>query len=63
MAIGRREKICSVSGIVLIALSILIIVALTGGSDTAGKLSFQLTSRVVPYFNALAWIVPIGGGN
>ncbi|MFH1313565.1 MAG: DNA translocase FtsK 4TM domain-containing protein [Candidatus Eisenbacteria bacterium] len=61
MAIGRRESLCSVSGIVLICLSILTVVGLVGGPEALGKLSFHLKTNIVPYFSVLAWLMPVLG--
>jgi S-DNA-T family DNA segregation ATPase FtsK/SpoIIIE len=61
MAIGRREKLSTVFGIVLIVLSILIISGLTGGPDTTSKLNLQIKARIIPYFNSLGWVMPILG--
>jgi S-DNA-T family DNA segregation ATPase FtsK/SpoIIIE len=59
MAIGRRESLSTVSGIVLICFSILTVVGLVGGPEALGKLSFHLKTNVVPYINLLAWLIPV----
>jgi S-DNA-T family DNA segregation ATPase FtsK/SpoIIIE len=61
MAVGRRESLCSVSGIVLICLSILTVVGLVGGPEAIGRLSFHLKTNVVPYLNLLVWLIPVLG--
>ena len=61
MAVGRRESLCSVSGIVLICLSILTVVGLAAGPEAMGRLSFHLKTGVVPYFNLLTWLIPVLG--
>jgi S-DNA-T family DNA segregation ATPase FtsK/SpoIIIE len=61
MAVGRRESLCSISGIVLICLSILTIVGLAAGPEAMGRLSFHLKTGVVPYFNLLTWLLPVLG--
>jgi S-DNA-T family DNA segregation ATPase FtsK/SpoIIIE len=61
MAVGRREKASSVVGISLICLSILIVIALTAEPDTLGKINLRLKTVIVPYLNALGWILPVLG--
>ncbi len=61
MAIGRREKISSVFGIILIALSTLIVVGKLGSPETVGELHNRLNTGVLPLFNDLDWIIPILG--
>jgi S-DNA-T family DNA segregation ATPase FtsK/SpoIIIE len=61
MAIGRGEKISSVFGVILIALSILIVVGKLGSPETVGELHNRLNTVVLPLFNDLDWIIPILG--
>jgi S-DNA-T family DNA segregation ATPase FtsK/SpoIIIE len=61
MAVGRREKTCYVLGIVLICLSILVVIALTAEPETIGKVNLRLRTTVLPYLNALGWILPVLG--
>jgi S-DNA-T family DNA segregation ATPase FtsK/SpoIIIE len=61
MPVGRREKLCSILGIVLICISILVVVTLRGGPEALGKLNLIVQGRVIPLFGTLAWIIPILG--
>jgi len=61
MAVGRREKACSILGIILICLSILVVIALRAEPDTVGRLNLRLKTTILPYLNALGWILPVLG--
>jgi S-DNA-T family DNA segregation ATPase FtsK/SpoIIIE len=61
MAIGRREKLSTIFGIVLIALSILIVVGKIGNPPTVGRLYSGLDEKVFPYLNRLDWLLPLLG--
>jgi S-DNA-T family DNA segregation ATPase FtsK/SpoIIIE len=61
MAVGRREKASSIIGISLICLSILVVLALTAEPETLGKLNLRLKTIILPYLNALGWILPVLG--
>jgi S-DNA-T family DNA segregation ATPase FtsK/SpoIIIE len=61
MAVGRREKACSILGIVLICLSVLVVIALKADPDSIGKLNLRLKTTILPYLNALGWILPVLG--
>jgi S-DNA-T family DNA segregation ATPase FtsK/SpoIIIE len=61
MAVGRREKVCSILGVVLICLSILIVIALRAEPETVGRLNLRLKTTILPYLNALGWILPVLG--
>jgi len=61
MAVGRREKACSILGIVLICLSILVVIALRAEPETIGRLNLRLKTTILPYLNALGWILPVLG--
>jgi S-DNA-T family DNA segregation ATPase FtsK/SpoIIIE len=61
MAIGRREKLCSILGILLICLSIILIISFNGGPEPLGKLNQHLRMRILPVMGDLAWIMPILG--
>lgn len=59
---GRREKCSIIAGIVIIVLSILAIVALSAGTDKAGRFGeFFKTKILIPYFGKLSWILPAVG--
>jgi S-DNA-T family DNA segregation ATPase FtsK/SpoIIIE len=61
MAVGRREKACSILGIILICLSILVVIALRAEPETIGRLNLRLKTTILPYLNALGWILPVLG--
>jgi S-DNA-T family DNA segregation ATPase FtsK/SpoIIIE len=61
MAVGRREKICTVLGIALICLSILIVIGLRAGPEAIGKVNSHLRTLILPYLNVLGWILPVLG--
>jgi S-DNA-T family DNA segregation ATPase FtsK/SpoIIIE len=61
MAVGRREKASYIVGISLICLSILTVIALTAGPETVGRVNLRLKTVILPYLNALGWILPVLG--
>ncbi len=59
---GRREKFSVITGLSLVVLCFLAILALVGDVEKAGKFGAFFKGRILePYFGKLAWILPLVG--
>jgi S-DNA-T family DNA segregation ATPase FtsK/SpoIIIE len=61
MARHRREKWTCISGIVLIALSALLVISLKGSPEPIGRFNQHLQGGAQSIFGLLAWVVPVAG--
>ncbi|MFH1219842.1 MAG: DNA translocase FtsK 4TM domain-containing protein [Candidatus Eisenbacteria bacterium] len=61
MARHRREKWSCISGIVLIALSILLAISLGSSSGAIGAFNRHLEGGARSFFGIMAWVLPVAG--
>ncbi|HVP57628.1 MAG TPA: DNA translocase FtsK 4TM domain-containing protein [bacterium] len=61
MARHRREKWACISGIVLIALSALLVISLKGSPEPIGRFNQHLQGGARSVFGILAWVLPVAG--
>ena len=61
MARRRREKWSCISGIVLIALSVLLVISLKGSPEPIGRFNQHLQGGARSFFGLLAWVLPVAG--
>ena len=61
MARHRREKWSCISGIVLIALSVQLVISLKGSPEPIGRFNEHLQGGARSFFGLLAWVLPVAG--
>ena len=61
MARHRREKWTCISGIILIALSALLVISLKGSPEPIGRFNQHLQGGARSVFGLLAWVLPVAG--